>query len=81
MKLQGSISVSLEWKYSNVINQLFIGFEKAYDSIERKSFDIILIKLGYHRIILTETCLNGPQSKEENKKMFMFLLVFPLRMV
>ena len=35
-----------KWEYNNKVYQLFIDFEKAYDSINRESLYDILIKFG-----------------------------------
>ena len=35
-----------KWAYNNAVCQLFIDFEKAYDSIKRESLYDILIKFG-----------------------------------
>ena len=45
--------------------QLFIDFEKAYDSIKRESLYDILIKFGVPKTLvrLIKTCLDGTQSK------------------
>ena len=53
------------WQYNNEVCQLFIDFEKAYDSIKRESLFDILIKFGVPRklVRLIKTCLDGTQSK------------------
>ena len=45
--------------------QLFIDFEKAYDSIKRESLYDILIIFGVPKMLvrLIKTCLDGTQSK------------------
>ena len=35
-----------KWEYNKDVCQVFIGFEKAYDSIKRESLYDILIKFG-----------------------------------
>ena len=53
-----------KWEYNKGICQLFIDFEKAYDSIKRESLYDILIKFGVPKklVRLMKTCLDG-QSK------------------
>ena len=55
----------MSWLVTYVICQLFIDFEKAYDSIKRESLYDILIKFGVPKklVRLIKTCLDGTQSK------------------
>ena len=39
-----------KWEHNKDVRQLFIGFEKAYDSIKRESMYAILIKFGVPKI-------------------------------
>ena len=47
------------------IYQLFIDFEKAYDSIERESLYHIIIEFGIPKTLvrIIKACLDGTQSK------------------
>ena len=60
-----------KWENNNDVCQLFIAFQKAYDSIKRESLYYILIKLGI--------CLDGTQSKVRIETICQ--IVFPLRTV
>ena len=52
-----------KWEYNEEICQLFIDFEKAYDTIKRESLYDILIKFGVPKklVRLIKTCLDGIQ--------------------
>ena len=54
-----------KWEYNKDVCQLFIDFEKAYDSIKRESLYDILIKFGVPKklVRLIKICLDGTQSK------------------
>jgi hypothetical protein len=39
-----------KWEYNGTVHQLFIEFEKAYDSVKREVFYNILIKFGTYEI-------------------------------
>ena len=53
-----------KWEYNKDVCQLFIGFEKAYDSIKRESLYDILIKFGVQKKVrLIKICLDGTQNK------------------
>ena len=52
-----------KWEYNKDVYQLFIDFEKAYDSIKRESLYDILIKFGILKFRLIKTSLDGTQSK------------------
>ena len=54
-----------EWESNEDVCQLFIDFEKAYDSIKRESLYDILIKIGVPKklVRIIKTCLDGAQSK------------------
>ena len=54
-----------KWEYNKGECQLSIGFEKAYDSIERESLYDMLIKFCVPKTLvrLIKTCLDGTQSK------------------
>ena len=54
-----------KWEYNKDVSQLFIDFEKAYDSIKRESLYDILIKFGVPKklVRLIKICFDGTQSK------------------
>ena len=54
-----------KWEYNNEVCQLFIDFEKSYNSIKRESLYDILIKFGVPRKLvgLINTYLDGIRSK------------------
>ena len=54
-----------KWEYNKEVCQLFIDFEKAYDSMKRESLYVIVIKFGVPKklVRLIKTCLNETQSK------------------
>ena len=54
-----------KWEYNKDIYQLFIDFEKAYDSIQIESLLDILIRFGVPKrlVRIIKTCLDGTQSK------------------
>ena len=58
-----------KWEFNKDVCQLFIDFEKAYDSIKRESLYDILIKFGVPKklVRLINTCLDGTQSKVDRK--------------
>jgi hypothetical protein len=53
-----------KWEYSGTVHQLFIDFSKAYDSVRREVFNI-LIEFGIPRklVRLIKMCLNETYSK------------------
>ena len=54
-----------KWEYNKEVCQLFIDFEKAYDSIKRESLYDIQIKFAVPKklVRLIKICLDGTQSK------------------
>ena len=50
-----------KWEYNEIVNQLFIEFKKAYDSVRKEVFynTRILIELGVHKelVRLVKMCL------------------------
>ena len=54
-----------KWEYNKDVCQLFIYFEKAYDSIRKESLYDIVIKFGVPKklVNLIKTCLDGTESK------------------
>ena len=56
-----------KWEYNNNVYQLFIDFEKAYDSINRESLYDILIKFGVPKklVRLIKICLDKLRVKLE----------------
>ena len=57
--------LGMKWGYNKDVCQLFIDFEKAYDSAKRESLYDILIESGLprHLISLIKTCLDDTRSK------------------
>jgi Reverse transcriptase (RNA-dependent DNA polymerase). len=53
-----------KWEYNQDVCQLFIDFEKAYDSIKRESLYDILIKFGAPKTLvrLIKTCLDKTEN-------------------
>jgi uncharacterized membrane protein len=53
------------WEYNEAVHQLFIGFEKAYDSIRREILYNILIEFGVSMklVRLIKICLNETSSR------------------
>jgi hypothetical protein len=49
-----------KWEYNETVHQLFIDFEKAYDSVKREVLYIILIEFGVPMKVawLIKICLN-----------------------
>jgi hypothetical protein len=54
-----------KWEYNGTVNQLFIDFKEAYDSVKRKVLYIILVEFGIpkKRARLIKMCLNETYSK------------------
>jgi hypothetical protein len=54
-----------EWEYNETVHQLFIDFEKAYDSVRREALYNILIEFGVPMklVRLIKTCLNETHCK------------------
>jgi hypothetical protein len=54
-----------KWEYNGTVNQLFIDFKKAYDSVKREVLYNILLEFGIHRklVRLIKMCLNVTYSK------------------
>jgi hypothetical protein len=54
-----------KWEYNEAVHQLFIDFEKAYDSIRREVLYNILIEFGIPRklVRLIKTCLTETYSR------------------
>jgi hypothetical protein len=53
------------WEYNSTIHQLFIDFNKAYDSVRREVVYNILIEFGIPRKLvgLIKMCLNETYSR------------------
>jgi hypothetical protein len=64
--IRSSISVSYwkNWEYNDAVLQLFIDFKKAYDSVRREVYNI-LIEFGIPRNLvgLFKMCLNETYNK------------------
>jgi Reverse transcriptase (RNA-dependent DNA polymerase). len=54
-----------KWEFNNEVCQLFIHFEKAFDSIKRESLYNILIKIGVPRklVKIIKICLDDTHNK------------------
>jgi hypothetical protein len=54
-----------KWEYIGTVHQLFIDFEKAYDSIKREVLYNILLEFGIPKklVRLIKMCLNETYSK------------------
>ena len=54
-----------KWEYNEAVHQLFIDFEKAYDSVRREVLYNILIKFGIPRklVRLIKMCLTETYSR------------------
>jgi hypothetical protein len=54
-----------KWEYNETVQQLFIDFKKAYDSVRREVFYKIIFEFGVTMklIGLIKMCLNEPNSK------------------
>ena len=61
-----------KWEYNKDVCQLFIDFEKAYDSIKREFLYDIIIKLGVPKklVRLIKICLDGTQSRVRKLSVF-----------
>jgi hypothetical protein len=63
-----------KWKYNETVHQLFMGFEKAKDSVRREELYNILIEFGVpiELVSLIKMCLNETYTKNRIGK---YLLV------
>jgi hypothetical protein len=54
-----------KWEYNGTVHQLFIDFEKAYDSVKREVLYNILLEIGVFKklVRLTKVCLNDTYNK------------------
>jgi hypothetical protein len=54
-----------KWEYNETVNQLFVDFKKAYDSVRRKVLYSILLEFGVPMklVRLIKMCLNETYSK------------------
>jgi len=54
-----------KWEYNEAVHQLFIDFEKAYDSVRRKILYNILIEFGFPRklVRLIKMCLTETYNR------------------
>jgi hypothetical protein len=66
-----------KWEYSGVVHQLFIDFEKAYDSVRREVLYNILTEFGVPTKLLRliKICLNEAYSKVQTGKFWTHFLL------
>jgi len=55
-----------KWEYNEAVHQIFIDFKKAYDSVRREVFYIIVIEFGNPKkmIRLVKMCLSETYSRD-----------------
>jgi hypothetical protein len=52
-----------KWEYNGMVHQLFIDFNKAYDSIKRKVLEVLEFAVLKMLVRLIKMCLNETYSK------------------